>query len=117
MPALSPCNSADRSCTLLRPVRSTARRTLHRPGDLRVFRGRKPMTAFRSAVQALVVLALTTAIFPPPLAAQGSTGRIDGVVRDEQQGTLPGVLVTLRNQQTGVVRTMTSENDGRYDFS
>ena len=74
------------------------------------------MIAVRSAVQALVVLALTAAIFPASIAAQGSTGRINGFVLDEQGGTLPGVLVTIRNQQTGVVRTLISKPDGRYDF-
>src|SRR3954466_5828835 len=88
----------------------------HRPG-IRVFARRGGhMIGVRSAVQALVVLALTAAIFPASVAAQGSTGRINGFVVDEQGGALPGVLVTLRNQQTGVARTLTSEADGRYDF-
>ena len=37
-------------------------------------------------------------------------------MRDEQGGALPGVLLTLRNQDTGVTRTLTTEADGRYAF-
>jgi hypothetical protein len=50
------------------------------------------------------------------VAAQGGTGQISGVVRDEQGGALPGATVTLRNQATGVQRTTTSEADGSYRF-
>ena len=48
--------------------------------------------------------------------AQGGTGHIDGTVRDAQGGALPGVLLTLRNQDTGFTRTVTTEADGRYVF-
>ncbi len=48
------------------------------------------------------------------VAAQGPTGVIEGVVRDEQGGVLPGVTMTLRNQDTGVTRTRCHEADGRY---
>ena len=37
-------------------------------------------------------------------------------MRDEQGGVLPGVTMTLRNQDTGVSRTLTTEADGRYRF-
>ncbi len=50
------------------------------------------------------------------LLAQSGTGLITGVVRDEQGGVLPGVTVTLRNQESGVARTTTTEADGRYRF-
>ena len=38
------------------------------------------------------------------------------MARDEQGGVLPGVVVTLRNQETGVSRTAMTEVDGRYRF-
>jgi hypothetical protein len=50
-------------------------------------------------------------------AAQGSAGRIEGIVRDEQAGVLPGVAMTLRNQATGVTHTLTTEGDGRFVFA
>src|SRR5205807_3348142 len=41
---------------------------------------------------------------------------IDGIVKDQQGGVLPGVTVTLRNVDSGVTRTSTTEADGRYRF-
>jgi hypothetical protein len=51
------------------------------------------------------------------LRAQGSAGQIEGTVRDEQAGVLPGATLTLRNQDTGITRTLTTEGDGRFIFS
>ena len=51
-----------------------------------------------------------------PALAQGPTGVIEGVVRDEQGGVLPGVAMTLRHEGTGVTRTQVTEPDGRYSF-
>jgi len=48
--------------------------------------------------------------------AQGAGGQIEGTVRDQQGAALPGATVTLRNDQTGVVRTAVTEADGRYLF-
>jgi hypothetical protein len=48
-----------------------------------------------------------------PLFAQG-TGQIEGVVRDEQGGVLPGATVSLRNDDSGVTRTVVTKPDGRY---
>src|SRR5206468_5747301 len=42
--------------------------------------------------------------------------QIEGTVRDEQGGVLPGATVTLRNEQTGVSRVAVTEADGRYLF-
>lgn len=67
--------------------------------------------------------ALVTAVWlllfvAPPTAAlaQGGTGLISGLVRDEHGGVLPGVTVTLRNQATGVQRTTIADADGTYRF-
>jgi hypothetical protein len=48
-----------------------------------------------------------------PLHAQG-TGQIEGVARDEQGGALPGATVSLRNEESGVTRTVVSGSEGRY---
>ncbi len=48
--------------------------------------------------------------------AQGAGGQIEGTVRDQQSAVLPGATVTLRNDQTGVVRVAVTETDGRYLF-
>ena len=49
--------------------------------------------------------------------AQGSAGQIEGTVRDEQGGAMPGVSLTLRNQATGVARTIVADAEGRYLFA
>src|SRR5438105_1726967 len=67
----------------------------------------------------LVALALGTWLTGPLLAhihGQGAGGQIEGTVRDQQGAVLPGATVTLRNDQTGVVRTAVTEADGRYLF-
>lgn len=59
---------------------------------------------------------LGVGLSPGTVAAQGPTGRVEGIVRDEQGGVLPGVSLTLRNQDSGVTRTVVTESDGRYAF-
>jgi hypothetical protein len=49
-------------------------------------------------------------------AGQAGTGAITGTVTDAQGGVLPGVTITLRNQETGVTRTTVSEADGAFRF-
>src|SRR5262245_3089283 len=65
----------------------------------------------------LCCLLLLCDVSTATLTAQGSAGQIDGTVRDEQGGVLPGVAMTVRNQESGVTRTLTTENDGRYTFA
>jgi hypothetical protein len=48
-------------------------------------------------------------------AAQGEASAIiTGVIADAQGGVLPGVTVTLRNVESGTVRTAVTETDGQY---
>jgi hypothetical protein len=47
-------------------------------------------------------------------AGQGAGGVMSGTVRDAQGGALPGVSLTLRNVESGVVRTALSEGNGTY---
>src|SRR5713101_5674101 len=46
--------------------------------------------------------------------AQVSTGTISGVVQDQSGSIIPGAMVTVRNVDTGVARTLTSDAGGRY---
>jgi hypothetical protein len=46
--------------------------------------------------------------------AQGSGGVIAGTIRDAQGGALPGVSLTLRNVESGVVRAAVTEGNGTY---
>ena len=65
---------------------------------------------------AVVIWLLLPASFPARAWAQGGTGQIEGAAQDEQGGVLPGVTLTLRNQASGVLRTIVTEADGRYLF-
>ena len=67
--------------------------------------------AFVALLMSLMGLGLVS-----PAFAQGAGASIDGIVKDQQGGVLPGVTVTLRNVDSGVTRTSTTEADGRYRF-
>ena len=47
-------------------------------------------------------------------AAQGAGGVMTGTIRDAQGGALPGVSLTLRNVDSGALRTAVSEGNGTY---
>ena len=49
-----------------------------------------------------------------PVAAQNVGGIISGTVRDAQGGVLPGVSLTLRNADSGAIRTAVTETNGTY---
>ena len=46
--------------------------------------------------------------------AQTTNGVITGTISDAQGGVLPGVTVTVRNTDTGLTRTIVTEDVGRY---
>src|SRR5438128_1065683 len=48
--------------------------------------------------------------------AQGSTGTISGVVRDSSGAVIPGVMVTAKHIDSGLTRTVTSNETGGYTF-
>ncbi len=58
-----------------------------------------------------LVLALLLAL-PAGLWAQQGTTDLRGQLRDQQGGALPGVTVTVRNQNTGMFRETVSNADG-----
>src|SRR5262245_45934840 len=58
-----------------------------------------------------VSLALTVTV---PAWGQVSNAIITGIVMDAQSGVLPGVTITVTNAETGVVRSIVTEENGRY---
>ncbi|MDQ3755145.1 MAG: carboxypeptidase-like regulatory domain-containing protein, partial [Acidobacteriota bacterium] len=52
---------------------------------------------------------------PAALRAQTVTGTMQGVVTDQNGAILPGVTVTLRNVETGLERTLTTNEEGAYN--
>ncbi|PYS03351.1 MAG: hypothetical protein DMG16_05960 [Acidobacteria bacterium] len=59
---------------------------------------------------------LITAIFlgGHPASAQVSTATIAGVVQDASGAVIPGVSITAKNGETGLTRTVTTDEGGRY---
>src|SRR5438876_8731473 len=49
-----------------------------------------------------------------PVYAQGTTGTILGVVQDSSGAVIPGVSVTVKNLNTGITRTVTTDEGGQY---
>src|SRR6187402_1341498 len=68
-----------------------------------------------SLVRSAVVFLLCSSIAAAGLQAQGGAS-ISGKISDAQGGVLPGVTLTLRNVDSGVVREGVSEVDGNYRF-
>ena len=53
-------------------------------------------------------------LFSLSLFSQVNTGTISGVVQDTSGAVIAGAMVTIRNVDTGAVRTLTSDEGGRY---
>jgi Carboxypeptidase regulatory-like domain len=74
-----------------------------------------PIRLVRAAALALLI-GFVNLTLVSPVFGQGAGASVEGVVKDEQGGVLPGVTVTLRNLDSGVTRTSTTQPDGRYRF-
>src|SRR3954467_8319572 len=73
----------------------------------------RPLGGFMRAV--LIVVAI--GVSATPLRAQVSTFDLSGVIKDEQGAVLPGVTVTMRNEATGLTRSVASGVNGNYYFA
>ncbi|MBI2821459.1 MAG: carboxypeptidase regulatory-like domain-containing protein, partial [Acidobacteria bacterium] len=67
---------------------------------------------FKSLLQ-LLAAACCFGIATQVVLAQ-TTGTISGTVKDETGAVLPGVTVTVKNVDTGVPRTLVTDDEGRY---
>jgi hypothetical protein len=65
----------------------------------------------------VLVLVLAGSLPARPAAGQTTTATVQGVVRDSSHAVLPGATVTLRDQNTGLVRTTTTDGTGGYVLS
>src|SRR5215831_2358129 len=66
------------------------------------------------AAAALTIVVVLAA--GPQLAAQTSTGEVNGTVTDSTGGVLPGATVTLTNQGTNIARTAVTNPSGNFVF-
>src|SRR2546422_10863901 len=61
-----------------------------------------------------VVIILTALAATSAAQSQITTGVIDGTIVDPSGGVLPGVDVEIRNVDTNLTRTLTTDRDGRF---
>lgn len=68
--------------------------------------------------QILAVAFLVLVIVPVPLHGQATTaGGVSGLVADASGGSVAGATITLTDKGTGIARTTTSNEAGRYLFA
>jgi hypothetical protein len=68
------------------------------------------MKSLRILVAVLVILS----VMNERLNAQTVSAVIQGTINDVQGAVLPGVGVTVKSLETGIVRTVTSQEEGQY---
>jgi Carboxypeptidase regulatory-like domain len=68
------------------------------------------VTAF-SLISCLMLLGTSSA------RAQQATAQIAGTIRDESQAIVVGAKITLKNTDTNIARSVTSNKDGDYLFT
>lgn len=74
------------------------------------------MVIIISIAQRRIALGLVLCLLLPQLALAQSTATITGVVLDEQEGAIPGALVTVRHAASGLERHTTTEASGRFEI-
>ena len=65
----------------------------------------------------LFAAVLFTALAPSFVHAQGSTGSLAGVVRDEQSLVVPGASVTMAGVENPFSRMVTTDPNGTFELS
>jgi hypothetical protein len=67
----------------------------------------------RSTVVALAIL-IVVAGTPAAVSAQAGRGEINGTIFDESKSVLPGVTITVINEEQGITRNAVTGTEGRY---
>jgi hypothetical protein len=75
------------------------------------------MHNLHGALRSLVVLAIVLTFGCSLVFAQAQTGEILGVVTDATGASVPGASVTVTDTDTGLARTIKTDDQGRYDAS
>src|SRR5438093_4137015 len=61
-------------------------------------------------------LAVLLGVFSITPGMAQTTGTISGLIRDSTGAVIPGASVTARNVETGITRTVSTEEQGRYQL-
>jgi hypothetical protein len=62
-----------------------------------------------------ILVSIALFVITVPVSAQLTTGTITGMVTDETRAVVPGAEVIVRNPETGLTRTITTNETGRYE--
>src|SRR5262245_31747621 len=68
----------------------------------------------RSFIAAVIAVVFGLGAAPSRASAQATTGTITGTATDESKAVLPGVTVHVQNTETGVTRTLVTDERGGY---
>ncbi len=74
------------------------------------------MQKFRSTFRTILLISGAAAVSANPGYSQGSSGLINGTVKDTSGAVVPGATVTLQNPVSGYARSVTSDADGQFHF-
>lgn len=66
---------------------------------------------------ALVLTFAIALLFPLAALAQSTNATLDGTIKDDQGGVLPGATVTVINESNGLTRSITTGERGSYRLS
>src|SRR6185503_12762917 len=114
-PLTRPCYPAVRGFTEQDPTRYTCVTPCSYPRldmKARAHLNRSAMRNVLKAVRGVMAIVVLAAIVAPAYA-QGDA-RFSGTVLDQTGAFVPGAMVTVKNQKTGEVRTVTATAEGRY---
>lgn len=75
---------------------------------------KKNSTWFQAAVTMLTVLLLCPVLSLVTLAQQAATATIEGFVKDPNGAVVPNARVTVRSDETGLSRVITTDENGLY---
>src|SRR6202022_4657616 len=79
--------------------------------------GTGPTTMVRSTLSIFVVVALFHFLLPEVTVSQGeTTSAIIGQVSDASGAAVPGATVTVTNKETGLRRSASTDDSGRFSF-
>ena len=73
------------------------------------------MKAYRFFATVVLLIFACCVIADPTLGQNANTGEIKGTVQDPSGAVMSGVTVKIKNVQTGVVTTTTTNESGLYD--
>ncbi len=68
-------------------------------------------------VRRSIILAIVASALPSVAAGQSGSATLAGTVRDGSGSGLAGVLVVLRNPETGAVQHATTGDAGAFEFA